>query len=132
MATSLVITEGDISPGTLYYFRSWRVDGEQLRIASYRTAEGQIWWVPDPAHTRDVATRAMAVLVAGKQVAVRTVEERLTRPARLVLELEVDGGNMASGPTSRAMPRRAEILLTHIVKRLADGWEMVDARLFED
>ncbi len=132
MANNLVVTEGEVSPGTLYYFRSWRVDGEQLRIASYRAIEGQIGWVPDPARTRAIATRALAVLVAGRQVAVRAVEERLTRPARLEVELEDDGGSAASGPTSRPAVRRAEIPMTLLAKRLAEGWEVVDATLVED
>jgi hypothetical protein len=132
MATNLVLTEGDISPGTLYYLRAWRVDGDQLRIASYRAVDGQIWWVPDGTRTRAIAIRALAVLVGGAQVAVRSVDERLTRPARLLVELEDGGGSTASGPTSRAASRWAEIPMTRLVKRLAEGWEVVDATLVED
>jgi hypothetical protein len=132
MATNLILTEGEISPGTLYYMRSWRVDGEQLRVATYRAVDGQIWWVPDAARTRGVAPRAFTVLLGGAQVAVRSVDERLTRPARLLVELEDGGGSTASGPTSRAASRWAEIPMTKIVKQLAAGWEVVDATMVED
>jgi hypothetical protein len=131
--SNLNLTERDLSPGTLYYMRSWMVDGRQVRVARFEVVDGQVWWLPDPNVAKQIPPRSFTVLVQGRPVAVRgRAEERVSsKPGRLVMELadETPSASAESGPVSARPVRRVEVKFTTLVERLADGWEMVDGTL---
>jgi hypothetical protein len=128
--STLNLKDGDISPGSLWYMRSWTVESRQVRVGRFEVVDGQVWWLPDPNVAKQVTPRSFTVLVAKKPVPVKgKAEERLTKPARLILELAEDAGPVGpdSGPGSVRGSRRVEITFTDLVKSLSDGWESVDA-----
>jgi hypothetical protein len=130
--SAMTLTERDVSPGTLFFLRSWMVEGRQIRVARFEVVDGQIWWLPDPTVAKQVPPRSFTVLVQGKPVPVRgRAEERLTKPARLVVELADDAPPTTpdGAPVSARPVRRVEVKLSALVERLVDGWEMVDANL---
>lgn len=126
--------EGDITPGTLFYMRHWTVEGRKLQIASFKSADGQLWWVPDPTLAKGIAPRSFCLMLNKRPVAVKgTPEYRLAeRPSRLVVELASDVASSAPldpGPASIRPSRKVSVTFTDLIKSLADGWEMVDATL---
>jgi hypothetical protein len=127
---SLALSEGDLTPGTLFYWRSWvNEQGPTLRVATFRAVDGQVWWLPDPNHAPKVTPRSFCVLVDGLPASVRSVEEVVrTKPPTMVLEVTPPPGETASGATSLRPSRKVLVSVTHLVQRLADGWEMVDGR----
>ncbi len=127
--------EGDLTPGTLYYMRHWSVEGRKLQIASFKSADGQLWWVPDASLAKGIAPRSFCLMLNNRPVAVKgTPEYRLAeRPSRLVVELASDvatsSATLDPGPMSTRAARRVSVTFTDLIKSLADGWEMVDATL---
>lgn len=131
--SACTLVEGDVTPGTLFYLRSWAVEGKQVRVASFRIVSGQLWWLPDPAVARAVAPRSFTVMLGGRPVAVRGApEERLaSKPSRLVFDVGDEAASLGadSGPMSLRPTRRAAVSFSTLVQRLSEGWETVDATL---
>ena len=49
-----MLTEGDFTPGTMYYMRHWSAEGRKIQVAEYKTLDGQLWWVPIDAVAQEL------------------------------------------------------------------------------
>ena len=117
-----LLSAAEVVPGTLYYWRSWRVGGEQIQVARYRLDAGQLVWGPELARIPGAVPRPMAVIVDGVQVEVTALREVLSPPEpRLQLDYRVAGE--AGGGV-----QVAELSLTEVMRQLLGGWELVRAK----
>jgi hypothetical protein len=133
MAETTVATEleaREITPGVLFYWKSWRVEQRRLQVAEYRELEGQLGWIPDPRVVRGAAPRAVAVLLDGEQVAVQKVVPLLQKPApRLQLEVVavVDGEGASARPGNAAAVAIATVAIRDLIGAFRNGSEIIDA-----
>ncbi|MCC6649128.1 MAG: hypothetical protein IT374_26610 [Polyangiaceae bacterium] len=105
--------DGDVVVGTLF---SWRQSADAPRVGEFRAEHGQLLWV-----AKQGAERGFAVLLDGRQVHVREVEELLDgRPARLRVGLSL---------SPRAVEViRAELALPTLLECAIGGTETVEAQ----